>query len=313
MRPSIARKFGLDRRQGIYRGGPFNLFVNDLKELMLNQEMVALTGSIGAGKTTILQEALRQLPKDVIVVWVRSLDKEHLRIGSIVSALIYDLSMESPRRDFEARSRQLNRILGTTVVTDKRKVVLVIENAHWMHWKTLVALKELREMSFAGVSPLFGIVLVAWHTIEEKLRNIKEISLRMTRIEVSERNGWMTFDERKRYLLHKYNTVMNETVAEQAAMLAFLPLEMDCLIQEKLEAAYYSGREKLTVDDFDVPLEEMKDVLGLSNQEIADIAGLHRSTVSRIVRGEYSNPKYEKAVREAMKKLALRKERREAV
>ena len=310
MRPSILRHFGLHKPAGIYRGGPFNMFVKDLTDMMLNQEMVALIGSIGAGKTTILQEALRQLPKDVIVVWVRSLDKERLRIGSIVSALIYDLSMESPRRDFEARSRQLNRILGTTVVNDRRKVVLVIENAHWIHWKTLVALKELREMSFAGVSPLFGIVLVAWHTIEEKLRRIKEISLRMVRVEVSEKNGWMTFEERQRYLAFKFGAVMDETVRAQAAMAARLPLELDNLVYQKLEAAYYAGRDRLDISDFELPLQEMKEVLGLSNQDIAEASGLHRSTVSRVVRGEYDKPELYDAVRKAIEQLALKKERK---
>ena len=51
-------------------------------------------------------------------------------------------------------------------------------------------------------------------------------------------------------------------------------------------------------------------MLGLSNQDIAEASGLHRSTVSRVVRGEYDKPELYDAVRKAIEQLALKKERK---
>lgn len=306
MKPSIAKHFGINGSAPLYRGGPYAMFLHDLKEMIYYRQMIALTGDIGAGKTTIFQDLQRNLGGQVKFVYVRSLDKERLRIGSIVDALIYDLSSETPRQKYEARSRQLQRILGEAVVDDKQTVVLVIENAHRLHGNTILALKELREMAFAGVSPLFGIVLIGWSLLKSKLERLKEIYLRMEFVGMTETEGWMTFKERKNFLETIYGDVLSPEVRAQVAMSARLPLEMQVLVERRMEAAYYAGKERLDVSDFDVPLKEMKEVVGLSLEDLAEATGRDRSTISRVLNEKpgYENPELKKKIREAIERAA---------
>lgn len=314
MKPSIAKHFGINNSPAIYRGGPYGMFVEDLQELIMQKEMICLTGEIGAGKTTLFQDVQRKTP-GVKFVYVRSLDKERLRVGSIVDALVYDLSSETPRQKYEARSRQLNRILGEVAVDDRQTVVLVIENAHRLHGNTILALKELREMSFAGVCPLFGIVLVGWSLLKAKIERLKEIYLRMNFVGMTESEGWMTFTERKNYLETVYGTALAPEVRAQVAMSARLPLEMKALIEQRMIQAYYQGKAQLEVNDFEVPLKEMKEVVGLSLEDLAEETGKHRSTISRVLNDKpgYENPTLKAKIREAIERHASKKPISEAI
>lgn len=308
MKPSIAKHFGISANQDIYRGGAYKMFLNDMEEMVRSNEMIALTGEIGAGKTTLFHDLVRKLGNDVTMVYVRSLDKERMKIGSIVDAMIYDLSIENPRRFYEARSRQLQRIVGEVVVNQKRTVCVVIENAHRLHGNTILALKELREMSFAGYTKMFGIVLIGWPSLIAKIERLREIYLRMEFLEMNERNGWMNFDDRRDFLKHVYGEALPEVVRAQAAMSARMPLELCNIVDHKLTAAYYAGKAALDISDFEVPLAQMKEVVGVSLQDIADLTGRDRSTISRVLSGEYDKPALKQAVRQAIEKLAVRKE-----
>jgi hypothetical protein len=310
MKPSILKHFGLpdNYREQRYRGGPYQQFLDDLVRLIHNNAMVSLVGDTTAGKTVMFLDVIRSLGEFVKVVRVRSLDKERLRIAAIVNALLFDLSTESIRHDFEARSRQLRRVLGTTVVENKRRVVLVIENAHRLHGNTLLALKELREMDFAGRDQLFGIMLIGQSSLKSKVDRLKEIKLRTDFVEMNAENGWMTFQERKKFLKTLYGDLLGTEVRAQAALSASLPGEMIELVESKMESAYFRGKSSLDISDFDIPLDKMKEASGLSNEEIARETGIDRSTVSRIVNNKYQNPKLRKIVSEVIEKAALSKE-----
>lgn len=285
------------------------MFAEDLRGMIERNDMVILAGDTGAGKTTLFNDVVRQLGELVRVVRVRSLDKERLKISAIVNSLIYDLSQENPRRDFEARSRQLQRIIGEVTVMNRQKVVLVIENAHRLHGNTILALKELREMDFAGQTHLFGIVLIGQSGLLEKVRRLKEIALRAETVEMTAENGWMTFAERKRFLKHLYGDLLSEEVRAQAALAAATPLELRVLIERKLESAYYAGKSQLYVSDFDIPLDKMKDVVGISLKELSETTGLDRSTVSRVINAKYDNPKLKQIIREALERKASEMQR----
>ncbi len=301
MKPSVMRHFGLPQNyeRRIYEGAPYRMFRDDLRGILLRSGMVAVIGETGAGKTTLVEDVIRSLKEDFDVVRVRSLDKERLRIGNVVSAMVYDLSQEGPRRDAEARARQLSRIVGMRVVSDQRRVVVILENAHRIHGNTILALKELREMTFAGHSKLFGIVLIGQLPLLAKIQRLKEIYLRMDVIEMTREHGWMSYEERKRYLKTVYGEALNEELCARAAYGAGIPLELNALVESRMEAAFYAGRE-LGPQDFDIPLKTMKEVAGISFGEIADQVGYDRSTVSRVINGQYKNDKLAALVREAI-------------
>ena len=92
-----------------------------------------------------------------------------------------DLSDETPRRSGEARSWQVQRILGEASRGGQR-VVLLIDDAHVLHHQTLRALKRLLELSWAGRSPLLGIVLLGQH---DRTASIPEVGLRTDHVQLA--------------------------------------------------------------------------------------------------------------------------------
>ena len=306
MRQSIAAKFGLgaEYARSIYKGGAYNTFFNDLRASARDNGFMALVGEIGAGKTTLFNDVASSL-QQTIIVRVRSLDKEGMRINSIVNAIIFDLSNEGPRHNFEARSRQANRLLGETVVNDGRKIWLVIENAHRLHWKTILSLKELREMDFAGRSPLFGICLVGQTPLIGKIERLKEIYLRMDFTVMNAANGWMDEKNRQDYLRFLYGDLLTRNMRSNIAYANETPLEMKACVESAMERAYYAGRN-LQESDFEVSLKTLKEKLNLSYREIGQLAGHDRSTVAKVITGANTNPEIQRAVEEALRKAAQR-------
>lgn len=136
-----------------------------------SQEFVSILGPRGSGKTWAVRAALAD--HTVKVVEPLRLTRDKLHMGDIETALVRELSDESPRRSGEARSYQVKRVLGE--FSRAQAVVLVIDDAHVLHHQTLRALKRLREFTWLNRSPLLGIVLIGQH---DKTRGIDEVRLR---------------------------------------------------------------------------------------------------------------------------------------
>ena len=136
-----------------------------------SQEFVSILGPRGSGKTWAVRAALENHTAKVVEPLRLTRDKLHM--GDIETALVRELSDESPRRSGEARSYQVKRILGEFSRT--QPVVLVIDDAHVPHHQTLRALKRLREFSWLNRSPLLGIALIGQR---DKTRDIDEVRLR---------------------------------------------------------------------------------------------------------------------------------------
>lgn len=140
-----------------------------------SQEFVSILGPRGSGKTWAVRAALAD--HAVKVVEPLRLTRDKLHMGDIETALVRELSDETPRRSGEARSYQVKRILGEFSRT--QPVVLMIDDAHVLHHQTLRALKRLREFTWLNRSPLLGIVLIGQH---DKTRGIDEVRLRSDRL-----------------------------------------------------------------------------------------------------------------------------------
>ena len=134
--------------------------------------MVWVLGPRGVGKTRAVRAARRR--SDPPLVEPLRLDRENLHLGDIQAAIVRDLSDEAPRRSGEARSGQVRRILGQ----QRRTPVLFIDEAHALHHATVRGLKRLRELSWAGRSPLIGVVLAGQR---DAAARVAEVSLRSDR------------------------------------------------------------------------------------------------------------------------------------
>ena len=121
-----------------------------------HQSFVSILGPRGSGKSHAVKRALQANTAQVVTPL--RLARDQLHMGDIETALIRDLSEETPRRSGEARSRQVGRIVGAA--SQQGPVVLVLDDAHRLHHRTLRSLKRLRELTWFNRSPLLGIVLV---------------------------------------------------------------------------------------------------------------------------------------------------------
>lgn len=135
------------------------------------QGFVRVVGARGAGKSHAVRRALARAGSAKVVEPMR-LDRERLHLGDIQTAIVRDLSDERPRLSGEARTGQVRRILGAMAA---RPPVLLIDDAHTLHAATLKGLKRLRELSYRGVSPLIGIVLVGQ---TDPAASVPEVALR---------------------------------------------------------------------------------------------------------------------------------------
>ena len=202
--------------------------------------MVSVLGPRGSGKTSTTRAALRRL--NVQVVEPLRLDRERLHLGDIQSAIVRDLSDETPRRSGEARSHQVRRVLGGA--SRERPVVLVLDDAHVLHPSTLRGLKRLRELAWLGVSPLLGVVLLGQH---DRAEQVPEVALRSDRLWLA----GLTPVEAAQALDTALNADRRVLASNAVAALAASPrarnwLDLQALADDCLAEAAARGEEAIT-------------------------------------------------------------------
>ena len=204
------------------------------------QMMVSLIGQRGSGKTRAVRTALSGL--EVQVVEPLRLDRERLHLGDIQSAIVRDLTDETPRRSGEARSHQVRRVLGTA--SRSRPVVLVLDDAHLLHPNTLRGLKRLRELAWLNVAPLLGVVLLAQR---DRAEDVPEVGLRSDSL----RFGGLTQAEAGQALVQALNKDRVVLEPNAVAALAASPrarnwLDLQALADDCLVEAATRSEEAIT-------------------------------------------------------------------
>ena len=129
--------------------------------------LIAFTGLVGSGKTLLLRQ-LRDIlvaEKRVTVSKSRAVDKERSSLATLITALFYDLSPDKePKIPTQSEFRE--RALRELVRKSKKPVVLFVDEAHDLHFRTLRGLKRLCEVVADGGTVLS--IVLAGHP---KLRN----------------------------------------------------------------------------------------------------------------------------------------------
>src|SRR3546814_10465195 len=119
---------------------------------------------------------------DLAVAKSLAVDKRRTSLPSLIEALFYDLSpgdraqVKIPKQA-ERRERDLRDIMRK----GKRPVVLVVDEAHDLHHKTLTGLKRLMEV-VADAGVLLSVLLVGHPRLRNDLRSpqMEEIGYRTT-------------------------------------------------------------------------------------------------------------------------------------
>jgi len=306
---SVLDHFGIDKL-GYYSSHIAERYKRDIKDGILNNQMQAIYGEAGNGKSWLFEAAQTELCADPdskpFFIPIIDFLREKLSIAGILHQVISGLSTEPVKLDRGARSIQAIRLIGERFVAQKQHVCLIIEEAHRLNLNILRSLKEMREQTFAGKSPLFSVVLIGHPELMAKLQMRNEVYWRTIAIPLIESEGWMSYEERVRYLKMVFGEAITAGARERIAAICRQPLEMDVFVGKRLEEAKDAGLTRLEADCIDLSPRELAAALKVSYREIAEEAGLGKSTVHDVLHGMGSSDS-SKRVKDALERLASQK------
>ena len=265
-----------------------------IQEAVRRQAWVAIRGEAGSGKTTAVGAALDG--SDATVIRPEALETGRVCIGHILEAVLRELSSEGPRRSIEARCHQARRVLGEAA--RKKRIVLVLEDAHYLHRQTLTALKRLREMEWAGKTRLLGVVLVGLPELSATLRALPEAGLRCRTVAID----GMTKQEAARYVEWLGLAPAFAPGALDALVAsAQRPLEIQASILDAAERAYYAGAKKIGIEHV-VGDSVRRRVITEGISEVARAARVSKATVHKFAHGGEVGQVSEERIRAALRR-----------
>lgn len=150
MLSDVMNYFGLHRaldHVGYFETEDQTHLFKELKPQIRQGRLIALSGVVGCGKTTTLQRLQSELAseKDIIISRSLAIDKDRVNLGTLMTALFYDLTTEKdvkPPTQPEQRERKLLALIQKC----RKPVVLFVDEAHDLHNRTLVGIKRLMEL-----------------------------------------------------------------------------------------------------------------------------------------------------------------------
>jgi type II secretory pathway predicted ATPase ExeA len=152
--------------------------------------IIAITGMVGTGKTTLLWQIQQQLrdEKEVVVCRSLSTDKKRVNIGTLYTALFFDLAKD---KNFKIphQAEQRERKLLELVKKQDKPIVLFIDEAHDLASQTLISLKRLIELVYSSGS-ILTVVLAGHPKLGNDLRlpTMEEIG---ARTQLFQLNHWI--------------------------------------------------------------------------------------------------------------------------
>jgi len=250
--------------------------------------ILAVIGEVGIGKTIAVLSVLGALEEyGEHIIWCQQPEKERLRIGGIMNTLVRHFG-ENPRRDMDARTEQLRRLLGQAVSSGK-KVVLVIDEAHALHRQTMRALKRILELNFARRMGLLSIILIAQPEIYEKLNRIEEVSLRTDILQMKPltRNEAIEFMQ---FIAQWSKLKVKDDVFGYLATRCDIPLRLVVTL-DRLNEISRTIDKPITRDIvnqyFVYPTKKRLEESGLSLRQAAEKAGISPAAASLALQGKY--------------------------
>ncbi|MBE9117243.1 AAA family ATPase [Lusitaniella coriacea LEGE 07157] len=148
----------------------------ELTKAIHHGRLIALSGEVGCGKTTILQRLQKELRQGQEVLIARSLalEKDRVDLATLISALFYDLAPEKEWKIPTPVEQQKQQLLAL-IQKHRKPAALFVDDAHDLPPSTLVALKGLIEFVRLNGETL-SVVLAGHPQLENALRHphIKE-------------------------------------------------------------------------------------------------------------------------------------------
>lgn len=158
---------------GFYATDKIKRLHEKIKNLALSYgSLIAVSGTVGSGKTTFINELMHDLKKEgkCIVSYSYSSDREGVNVKTLLTALLIDVNKSdkpSPT-GYETRDRHLVKLMED----NNKPVVLFIDEAQDLHGNTLSALKKLSEMAKLSRQTL-TIILAGQPKLKNTIRSAK--------------------------------------------------------------------------------------------------------------------------------------------
>lgn len=256
-----------------------------------NCALISIVGATGIGKSHAFRSALRDRPgfdAERDLIRVRRLDRERRTIGDVVTAIYYHLGQSRPT-GAEARDIELRRVLGqAAAVRDgrtTRHLLLMLDDAHLLHWRTIDALKGLREHDWMGVSPLIGVVLLGQR---DPLGTRKEIRQRADTLTLHGLTGAEAAAAMSATVARALTPDAHQVLAEHAGGRTWNDLIES--VDTALAIAHAAGHKQVeqidAIQATGAGLRELAKAIGITQADIARQVGASETQVSRIMSGE---------------------------
>ncbi len=297
--------YGLSRdfqNVGYFETEEHQKIFKELKAAINSGRLVALSGIVGCGKTTVLrriQEVLVQ-EKEILVSKSLSVDKGRVNLGTLIMALFYDLATE---KDFKipVQPEKRERKLRDLIRKRNKPIVLFIDEAHDLHSKTLVGLKRLIEVVQDG-GGILSVVLVGHPKLKNDLRRptMEEIGARSA---VFELEGLKSSKEQYiQWLLEKCTQAGTKSedifTPEATSLLAerlATPLQIGYYLNLAFEEAYKIGQKPVTLEIIEVILSKDIDALeprltrhGYNVKALTELLNVRPAEIKSFLHGQLS-------------------------
>jgi len=256
MRVEVMQHYGIKLpldQAGHYETEHHAQLLKDIRGAILQGRLIALCGVIGSGKTVTLRRLQQQLKEENKVIVSKSLavEKNSIKLGTLIAALFYDLSTEKQVR-IPAQGEKRERELRELVKKSKRPVALFVDEAHDLNAHALTGIKRLMEVIEDGGGRL-SVVLAGWPKLRNDLRRpaMEEIGFRTDTFSLDGITGSQR--EYIHWLLSTctqnqagVGTVLTEDAIDLLASRLRTALQIEWHLTQALEAGYQTGESPVS-------------------------------------------------------------------
>ncbi len=254
---------------GFYATDKIKRLHEKIKNLALSYgSLIAVSGTVGSGKTTFINELMHDLKKEgkCIVSYSYSSDREGVNVKTLLTALLIDVNKSdkpSPT-GYETRDRHLVKLMED----NNKPVVLFIDEAQDLHGNTLSALKKLSEMAKLSRQTL-TIILAGQPKLKNTIRSAKmeEIGSRAYVIDLDEQ----IIGKKDKYLQwaitqciakdKKWGDVITQEALTHLTEHLITPLQIISHFNRALEIGFSAGVKPINKEVIDQVLKPIGSIL----------------------------------------------------
>lgn len=279
----------------VFESNEMGRIMDHLAEAVEEGGIYSVSGERGIGKTTAKNEILNYFSENRAAYAYSILECMNLHnvtMSTILGAIIADLTSEKPKHNIEQKSRQVRRILGE--LSDRKKIVLIIDEAQRLPIVTLEQLKMLTEMKWGFRSRLITVLLFGQAELNFRLSRDEGLLLRVTRFHMK----GLTMDEVLQYIDLRCKTaggdmreIFEEDVLSYIAENQHSPLHINHVCANSMRAARRAGEKKVKLcmvyecAGIRTPRQILKDN-SISVKSFSKMVHMHDTKVSSLLDGD---------------------------